>query len=47
MIDLLRPQLAAWETNPALAAVLFKGAGGRAFCQPVGADQFDHRAARA
>ncbi len=32
MIDLLRPALDGWATNAQVAAVLIKGAGGRAFC---------------
>ena len=32
MIDLLRPKLAGWAARADIGAVLFKGAGGRAFC---------------
>lgn len=31
MIDILRPALARWQTDPAVAAVLLTGSGGRAF----------------
>ena len=32
MIDLLNPKLDAWEADPAIDAVILRGAGGRAFC---------------
>ncbi|RQO72965.1 enoyl-CoA hydratase [Aquitalea sp. FJL05] len=32
MIRLLQPQLAAWEADPNIAAVLLRGAGEKAFC---------------
>ncbi len=32
MVDLLRPQLAKWESDPSISCVLLQGSGSKAFC---------------